>query len=127
MPRRVLNAVFGFCVGSMAYYVSLFVIAALGSQHWLPWQTFTFRCFLRSSGLWFRLVSAAELSHRLQPHYLYLCALIGALLFSRINRPFRQDIPLYTHRFAGLSWLFASAVVINLWFSVANLFPRFGL
>lgn len=124
-----MNGVIGFCVGSVAYYVFLCGAAIVGYHGWISDHTsFITRCYLRSSGVWFTLVSNAEFSHRMQPHYLYLCALISALVFSRINRPFREDLPLYTHRFAGLSWSFFAAVVLNLWFSVSNILPgRFGL
>jgi len=128
MPRRALNAVVGFCVGSAAYFLFLFALAVLGARGWLPWQDFTTRCWARTSSGWFRLVSEAQLNHRLQPHYLYLSALMGSLLFIRINRPFREDLPIYSHRFAAISWVFAAAVALNLWFSVANILPgRFGL
>ena len=128
MPRRALNGLIGFCVGSAAYYLFLCGAAVVGSQGWRS-DPYSFRIrFLRSGSVLFSLVSKAELSHRMQPHYLYLCALICALIFCRSNRPFREDLPLYTHRFAAVSWSFFGAVVLNLWFSVSNILPgRFGL
>jgi hypothetical protein len=132
MPRRRTNAAAGFVAGSLIYYLFLAGAAAVHQSRLFrvldartPFQT---PLCTRGSFFGYRVVTEAGLSHRLQPHALYLFALTGAWIFCRLNRPFREDLPLYRHRIAGLAWTFFAAIVLNLWFSVSNLYPgRFGL
>ncbi len=132
MPRRWMNAAVGYVMGSLAYFLFLigaFVLERSGSWRMLaPAPGFpAIRCSW-GSPFWYRIISEAGLSHRLQPHLLYLFSLIGALALARIQRPFHQDLPLSSPRFAGLAGVLSAAIALHLWFSVSNLFPgRYGL
>lgn len=116
MTARSLNAAMGFCAGSAAYFAFLFAAPLV-----LPSSSHAIYCF---AGFWRQIVFRADLTPRLQPHYLYLCALLGAFLFVRIVRPFRKDVPLHSIRVAALGWSICTVVAINLWFAVSLTSPR---
>jgi hypothetical protein len=118
LSKRWLNGAVGFCTGSAAYYVFLFAATLM------PW-TRSNRCYYGSMGYWWRIVAQTNLHQRMQPHYLYLCAPLAALIFIRWGRPFNEDVPFNTNRVAALCWSFCSIVALNLWFALSVGAPRF--
>jgi hypothetical protein len=119
MSVRTLNALLGFCAGSAAYY--LFLFGAL-----LTAESRIARVYRPGpDGFWLRVVRQTELTATVQPHGLYVTAILVAGLFMHYERPFREDIPLYSHRVAGLGWLFVGFVALNLWFALTVAPPRF--
>lgn len=130
--NRWLNAQIGYFLGSLVYFFFLWM--AVLAEHYgifrrdqdpIP-RIFVITCtFGHYPPFWYRAVTNAALGHRLQPHLLYLAAVIAAGLFMMLGRPVSSE------RTPGLrtkvvAWgLFGTAVLMNLWFSVSNLGLRF--
>ncbi len=134
MSKRWQNAQIGFLTGSLLYFVFLWLAVVNEHTGWFRWKddsqprpyTNTIVCSWGSmDSFWYRTVSNAALNHRRQPHFLYGTALIFAVAFAWRQWPFRQDgKPARRARvFSGC--LFGAVVLVNLWFSGANILPRY--
>jgi len=132
MSKRWLNAQIGFLIGSFLYFLFLWV--ALGNEHYHLLRTypdarphhFDIICTSGSTNsFWYRTVSDAALSHRLQPHFLYLTALIFAAGFAWLECPFRSDRNPSPRTKVCSRCLFGVVILLNLWFSSANILPRY--
>src|SRR5689334_10565769 len=132
MSKRLINAQIGFFAGSLVYFLFLWV--AVLCEHYSIFQhysdssnqSFTIVCtFGPAQPFWYRAVSNAALSHRAQPHFLYLTALIFAAAFAWAHRPVRAGSSPKPRAIALYCCLFGAAVLVNLWFSGANILPRY--
>jgi hypothetical protein len=132
MTKRWINAQIGFFAGSFVYFLFLWIAVLCEHyrvvQHYTdpPDQVFSITCtFGPAEPFWYRSVSHAALSHRMQPHFLYLTALIFAAAFAWMERPIPPDKEARPAARVFSSGLFSAAVIVNLWFSAANVLPQY--
>ena len=132
MSNRLISAQIGFFTGSFVYFLFLWV--AVLCEHYgifqrnsnSPNQSFDIICtFAPAEPFWYRAVSNAALSHRAQPHFLYLTALIFAAVFAWAQRPVRAESIPKLPAIVLYGCMFWAAVLVNLWFSGANILPRY--
>jgi len=132
MSKRLIHAQIGFFTGSFVYFLFLWIAVLCepyGTFHHYSNssnQSFTIICtFGPAQPFWYRAVSNAALSHQSQPHFLYLTALIFAGVFGWAQRPVRGDSSPKPRAIALYGCLFGAAILVNLWFSGANILPRY--
>lgn len=132
MSKRWFNAQIGFLTGSLLYFVFLWLAVVNEHYGWFRWEfdsqprNYEIICTWGSmESFWYRTVSNAALSHRRQPHFLYATAVIFAFAFAWKQWPFRQDGEPAPRAKVFSGCLFGAVVLLNLWFSSANILPRY--
>jgi hypothetical protein len=139
MSRRWTNAAFGFAAGSLSYYVVLAFAAGWHFNDLIPGVKCRVPAGRDSSGfvsyyqecyaidrlsVWHDAVTHARWNHQVQPHIVYLCGILGAAFALWRSEPEDPGTRVSTRRLLLAGTVFWATVLLNLWFSVANLSPR---